>query len=88
MGLGGQGETPPLRQALTQQGNVSLEPVRVPGEAQDRSPGLGQGRGLLLGAPRKARPQEVGDGGVTALLPALRTEDRGRRGQRGRWLNF
>lgn len=72
VGFGGQGEAASLGYALTQQGDVPLESLGVPGEAQDLSPCLSQRRGLILGAPRKARAQEVADGSVTALLPALR----------------
>lgn len=49
-----------------------LEAGGVAGEAQHGAARLGQRRGLVLGAPREAAPQEVGDGGVAALLPALR----------------
>lgn len=51
---------------------MPLESLRIPGEAQDLSSCLSQRGGLVFGAPRKARPQEVGDGSVAALLPALR----------------
>lgn len=48
-----------------------LEAGGVAGEAQDGASHLGQRGGLVLGAPREAAAQEVGDGGVAALLPAL-----------------
>lgn len=57
-----------------------LEAGCVTGEAQHGASRLGQGRGLVLGAPREAAPQEVGDGGITALLPALRRRREGREG--------
>lgn len=74
--LGGQREAPSLPDALTHQRDVLLEAGRVFGQAQHGTPGLGQGRGLVLGAAGQAGPQEVGDGGVAALLPALRREER------------
>lgn len=52
-----------------------LEAGGVVGEAQHGASRLGQRRGLVLGAPREAAPQEVGDGGVAALLPALRRQE-------------
>lgn len=77
VGFGGQSETPPLSDAVTQQGNVPLEPLGVTGEAQDLSSRLSQGRGLVFGAPREARPQEVGDSRIAALLPALKKGEEG-----------
>lgn len=52
-----------------------LEAGSVAGEAQYGASHLGQRGGLVLGAPRKAATQEVGDGGVAALLPALRRQE-------------
>lgn len=48
-----------------------LEAGGVAGEAQHGASCLGQRGGLVLGAPREAAPQEVRDGGIAALLPAL-----------------
>lgn len=48
-----------------------LEAGGVAGEAQHEASCLGQRGGLVLGASREAAPQEVGDGGIAALLPAL-----------------
>lgn len=47
----------------------------VTGEAQHGASRLGQRGGLVLGAPRNAASQEVGHGGVAALLPALRRQE-------------
>lgn len=52
-----------------------LEAGGVTGEAQHEASCLGQRGALVLGAPRKAAPQEVGHGGVAALLPALRRQE-------------
>lgn len=71
VGLRGQGEAASLADAITQQGDVLLEAGGVAGEAQHGASSLGQRGGLVLGASREAAPQEVGDGGIAALLPAL-----------------
>ncbi len=52
-----------------------LKAGSVAGEAQHGASCLGQRCGLVFGAPREAAPQEVGDGGITALLPALRRQE-------------
>jgi len=75
VGFRGQGETASLADAIAHQGDVLLEALGVPREAQHRPSGLGQRCGLVLGAPRQAAPQEVGDGSVAALLPALRRQE-------------
>lgn len=75
VGLRGQGEAASLADTIAQQGDVLFEADGVAGEGQHGASRLGQGRGLVLGAPRKAAPQEVGDGSVAALLPALRRQE-------------
>lgn len=75
LGLGGEAEAASFADAVAHQGDVLLEASSVGGQPQLGAPLLGQRRGLVLGAPREAAPQEVGDGGVAALLPALRRED-------------
>lgn len=56
VGLGGQGEAATLADAIAQQGDVLLEAGCVPREPQHGASGLGQGCGLVLGAPWQAGP--------------------------------
>lgn len=75
VGLGRQCETTSLPDAVAHEGDVLLEAAGVTGEAQHGASRLGQSSGLVLGAPRETGPQEVGDGGVAALLPTLRRRE-------------
>ena len=62
-----------------------LQPAGVGGQAQGGPRALGQRGRLVLGAPRQAAPQQVGDGRVTALLPALERTGGGGGEREDRW---
>lgn len=75
VGFRGQSQAASLSYAVTQQGNVSLESIGITGEAQYLCSCMSQWCRLVFGTSRKASPQEMGDGSVAALLPALRKGD-------------
>ena len=65
-------------QTVTQQGDVFLQLGRVLQKGQWAGVDC-----LVLGALRQTRPQQVGDGCVHRLLPALRTGKQGSQGGNG-----